>query len=331
MTQLRPPVVHVDPFFDGEFGNLRRADPNAQPAASNLGYADPDSDRTENGQPLTSVMRASPARLRGVIIPKSNDGVPVGLELHEMANVVVHIDPDIPGQGGAVRLGTLTPELISAAADAAAAVTPPPSDISSRRFRSSATMRAIADAGDSQSPEPVRVSYAAPGPQGVVSTTSGPIPQHPHQPHAQQPQPVQRRVVPMNGGARVSPFTSVAPVQRGNGVTQAAQAPAAPPVVAAPTVHVFFEIQHFGEHDAYYHSAQVADGFAILIRDTRFQGPRYFPSPSNSDESPSMRMNIEGTTEIYQVTPTGIMFTYRDCEFCVLTCAHVGSLDQSGA
>jgi hypothetical protein len=94
------------------------------------------------------------------------------------------------------------------------------------------------------------------------------------------------------------------------------QSPPPPERVQQPMYEVTFEIERFGTHTADYHDILVQDGFIVLVYDSNAPGRMYVP-PAQED-APPMAIAIAGHDMVYLVHTTGIHYSYRNMEFCVL-------------
>jgi len=352
--QLR--AIQIDPFFDGEAGQGQdaalppREDAGAPATPPNrYGYQAADQYTTTHGLPMTAVMRPGPEGLRGTVIPRATmGGIPMGTTPHAPANLEVNIDPHIAGQSSTVRLGDINATSVRAAAQQAQGVTPEPYSIETARLRGAAVMHGIANNAqpDQAFREPPQTPPQAAPHQQPHYPQQGQQPQYDQQqpavqPQVHQPAPAGHNVVPapnMQQGAQAQP----APRRRISPLSAFNQAPPPPQrelrqidlrdespadaVGQPPTIEVTFEIQHFGTHQAYYHDIIVETGFMVLIWDTRYRGPKYFPPPAQDESAPPLALNITGTNEVYLVHTTGIQYENQGREHCVLMVERVGAL-----
>lgn len=87
-----------------------------------------------------------------------------------------------------------------------------------------------------------------------------------------------------------------------------------------PNVRVRFEIEHFGEQESWYHDVvktSRADGttaFLVLVYDRRYKGPYYMPG----DMASPLGVRVAQEKVVYLAHSTGMRFTHRQLEYCVL-------------
>ncbi len=67
--------------------------------------------------------------------------------------------------------------------------------------------------------------------------------------------------------------------------------------------------------------------FVVLIYDTRYNGPKYFPQKAQKDDAPPMALNITGTNESTR-SNDGIQYPQGPLEHCVLIVERTGQLTQ---
>ncbi len=308
--QLRP--IQIDPFFDGDGGGATGY-VQSQPAATIVNGA-----TGYNGvdQQTLSNMRPGASGLRGTIIPRATvGGIPVGTHPHVTADVEVNIDPHIYGQSSRVRLGDLNPRSIYAAEAIARELTPEPTNIQTLRLRGATIMHTLANqAHQSQAQlEPVLMAH-----QAVRPVVPQPLNQFPGTPAPSLPTPPQ--MVPRMQRT-LSPLAAFDQQQRQPPTRELRNIDlqAEPvPQVGPPKIQVVFEMEHFGTLPVSYHDVIVADGFLVLMYDTRHQGStKYFP-PKAKGDAPRTALMIVGAPEAYLVQTTGIQFEQDGKEFCVL-------------
>jgi hypothetical protein len=237
--------------------------------------------------------------------------------------VVIHIDPHLPGTS-AIRLGDLTPQVLNGADLTARELTEEPTTMAELRLRGATAMRAAAElvGHDGRGEQPVVVDATSPGSRAVVHQT---LPTAPASTIAatHTRQFAQRQITPLQAFQRPMASTFTGPEVRA--VDMQRQLPAAGP--SAPGIEVTFEMERWGVNRAYYHDVLIQNGVIILIYDTRWQGPRYFP-PADRAEQPAMAMNITGRSDVYLVQATAIQFVHGHEEFCVLLVEQSGQLPQ---
>lgn len=324
------PAIFYDPYFDGDQQQQQEVAPPPD-ANRHPGYRDAGTEQTANGRSVLQVIRPGPRGLRGTIIPRSTPaGIPQGFRPHATSNIEVNIDPHIPGQSTRVRLGDINEQIVRQATQLAEEITPEPFSRETQRLRSSAIMHGIAGLAQRNVPQP-----AAPPPLTMhqdVQTHSYPPAPPPQQSgyvqanhlgdvghRAPPPQP-RRRVSPLSAFNQAPPpqvvdETNLRPIQ----LREAA---------GHPQVHVTFELEHFGVHEAYYHDVVIQEGFLVLVMNLNYNGPKYFP-PTQAD-APMLALNVTGTDEIYSVQTTGVHFQHANFEYCVLMIDRVGHLPPEG-
>lgn len=349
MTQ---PRIIIDPYFDGEAGAdarvTRQREDSGPPATppSQHGYHDAGMEMTATGggRSALQVMRPGPEGLRGVVIPRATlGGIPQGTRPHATAGLEVTIDPHISGQSARIRLGDVTEESVARATEVARSMTPEPYNIETQRLRGAAELHAIAAAAQARGSEPIPPMHQPQQPQPHQFGQPAPAPQaQVYQPQPQYGQPYVQathmqeavRPLPPQPRRRVSPlqaFNQPAPQQVDPRELRHIDIRDEQPMESRgqmPQIHCFFEVQGFGELEAYYHDIVVQQGFLVLIFDSRFRGPKYFPPTAVQDNPPQLAMNISGTQEVYQLQTTGVLYEHNGYEHCVLMIERVGQLPQ---
>lgn len=326
--QPRTRIIELDPFFDRDGTSPAPALQAMQHQPIVTGYGNTGGYAPVDPQTMNN-MRPSAAGLRGTIIPRATiGGIPVGTQPHVTQDVIVNIDPHIPGQSSAVRLGDINARTVSQAAQVAAQMTPEPTDISTVRLRGAAMMHTLAH--QTQGGFSAREA-AAVLPQPVPAFQPQQQPQYP-QPQYQQPQ-VQQPPRPVPGARRaVSPLSAFnQPRPAGTRELREIDIPYEAPVpqqVGPPTVQVVFEMEHFGTLPVNYHDVIVQEGFIVLVFDNRHTGStKYFPPTQRGETGPRMAINIVGTPDVYLVQTTGVQFEHESREFCVLMIEQSGALE----
>ena len=313
MTRI-PAPLHLDPFFDGEGGDVA---PAAIPREGNTGARSPtpsgaggyqavEDSTLSDGRPMSHVMRSGTQGLRGTVIPHaSQGGVPAGTRPHDLANLEVNIDPHIEGQSVVVRLGDVTSETLARAnemadqvTDAGAAFT-----VEQQRLRGAAVMHGIAAQHQEVQEHTLPMATMPQAPGNIPAPNLG---------HVAGPQPA-RVTSPLRA------FTERPDTIQGREprAIDLSQSPTVEHAITAPKVEVTFEIEQFGVHTAHYHEVLVEGGFIVLIYNSAYQhGNRYFPTAGPT--SPPMALNIAGRPEVYLVETTGFHYAYNGLEFCIL-------------
>jgi hypothetical protein len=176
--QPRTRIIELDPFFDRDGTSPAPALQAMQHQPIVTGYGHTGGYAPVDPQTMNN-MRPSAAGLRGTIIPRATiGGIPVGTHPHVTQDVVVNIDPHIPGQSSSVRLGDINARTVSQATQVASQMTPEPTDISTVRLRGAAMMHTLA--------HQTQGGFAA---REVTPVVPQPVPPfQPQQPQYQQPQ-----------------------------------------------------------------------------------------------------------------------------------------------
>lgn len=322
MNQPNTRIIELDPFFD-------RGDTSPNPALQAMqqqpivtgygqaGYIPADHQTLSN-------MRPTSTGLRGTIIPRATiGGIPVGTQPHATQDVVVNIDPHIPGQSSSVRLGDINARTVSQATQIAAQLTPEPTDIATVRLRGSAMMHTLANAGQNgfAAREAVPV---VPQPMGEPQFVQPQIPQvRQPVPRQQAPQGARRAISPL-AAFNQQPVPGTRPLRE---IDIPFEQPAAAQV-GPPGVQVIFEMEHFGNLPINYHDVIVQEGFIVLVFDTRHTAStKYFPPTPKGDSGPRMALNIVGTPEVFLVQTTGMQFEHDSREYCILMIEQTGALE----
>ena len=320
-------VIQLDPYFDGpEAGATHKQDDSnfAYTPHTARGYQDAGAVLDERGVPLTGRMRPGPEGVRGTVIPSATmHGVPRGVKPHDVADIKVVIDPQIPNQSSVVRLGDITEDAVMAATNEARQMVPEPVNPETARLMGAAILhniaahskeRVIPEAGDphqlQQAGYPMQPQQIPPQPQAP----QGPF--APQQP-MQAPAP-QKRVSPLTAFNQANVQQTAAP--------QAPQAPVpqpAPVAPAQPTIGVTFEAQGFGNIDSHFHDVIVEDNFIVFLYDTSTPGQTpYFPQapPANNEgEAPPMACQVHGHDDVaYLIQPVGLTYQVQGVKHCVV-------------
>lgn len=338
----RPAInLQVDPFFEGEGSRINR---QLLPGYRNgdqdtFAVTDPRGNQTGAlaGRSISSVL---PGRLGATIVPEANPGgVPDGFSPNDMSQVRIYIDPHINGAGVPVDLGRITPGMMADAAEAAAAVTPPPRGLKMQRFRGSATMHALSQAtqGDGHveamgrfnvHPEDLR---DPPPPEERPALQRAAV-------QYTQPAPAPQAVA---GGARrlLSSFTKPAvQVQQ----PQGAQARQADLTAAEPKIRINFEIKLMNPQTnamfampqtALYHFVHrsVDDGQFLLGWNENH--PHKMHELPEGENAPEIAMEVEGRPEVYlvQVLPVryaGVQFPGMPGKYTLVQLVVLARLDE---
>jgi hypothetical protein len=300
----------LDPFFDGDGGNVRT--PLGAPVPGTENYRDISTERLANDRTIADRIPHRNDGIRGVVIPHATPGGTVrGIRPNDLNGVQIVVDPHIEGQSAVLDLGQMTPALMDQATNMAAQMTPEPDSIQTQRLRGSAAMHGVAalNGGSRRT--------ISQGPATIPSPNLGrmgqPVPRNvrPLQAFAQQPQPVYE-----NGSRELRAIDIGAPTRQ-------------IPTIAAPTMQVLFEIEHFGTHEAVYHDVLVGEAFIVLIYRTDYQGSKYFPE--NRDvKAPPLALMIQGQSKAYLVHTTGVRYVYEGNEHCVLLVERVTDMPPEG-
>lgn len=289
-----PHIIQLDPFYDQVGGSGVKGNPQSQD--TNYAVVEPEASRN---------MPVSAVGLRGTVIPKAFGNVPTGTNPQATANMIVTIDPHIPGQSTTVRLGDLTPAVLQAATARASKLVPPPTDIGQQRLLSSTVFHETLAVNQPEKQASHDVTPVVPSDFGAQEAPAIP----------------QRQV---RNAMRGSPLTAF------NMSQQAQQSPpmatptlmhgmAQPASVGPPTVPVVFEMEHFGKMTARYHEVIFDDRFIVLVYDTRHTSSvKYFPPVATGEHSPRIAISVEDSNEGYLIQTTGIQFQLDAQELCIL-------------
>jgi len=343
------PVIRIDPFFDGEGGPQtddqlpgHAGGPPANMsgnvkgttkayASHTTGYHDINNQYTDNGRPMSAVMRGGgPAGIGGTIIPRSGmGGVPLGTQPHDTKNVQVNYDPHLEGQSAHIMLSEVTEAAIhNAEILADQAGIPPAMDINTMRMRGAAIMQGI----ESQSHMPVENQQLAPVSGVAVANIEAPNMTKVASGHA-NPQ-AKREIRPLAHFNQAP--APVAPIPE-----QEAGSPAAPQVRTvdlsqtptggvgnkAPSKWVTFEVEVFGALRVNYHNVLIENGFIVLVYDNTYTGGEMWVPPSG-DETPPLAMHIDGDDTVYLVLTTGLQYSHGDNTYCILMIEQTGQLPE---
>ncbi len=307
--------VHIDPFFDGEPGFVKNTQVHGLFGTAE--YTEPNKVRLENGEPLLRALPSGPRGLMGMVIPHATaGGVPRGVNPHDVSKFDVHIDPHLHGQSSTIRLGRLNNELLLQGMQISQEQTPEGDTLEMNRLRASTAFHAVAqlvEQADRGAPKPMGVGIAAQS----------------YQPPAPASQAVAVASLAAPRAAAVSPLqalrqASAAPVPESPAVAPVTAAPLSSPASAptpAPQYSLLFEIENFGQLEAFYHDVKVqtgadGDGQMVLVYDRRFKGTKWWP-PTGENAKP-MGVCINGGDEVYLVHTTGFQYADGDKEYCVL-------------
>jgi len=277
-----------------------------------VGYRDiQDGGQLATGQHVAAAAGTGPRGIRGCIIPTSSGGTPQGFNPHDLHGLVMHVDPLIPGQSVCVPLGDISPgELRAANAQGHDAVqdgaAQDPRVVS--RLRAAASFHSLMN-GDNIRPVaedtmvPQANAPAAANGSGVVRVIDG------------DPQQQPRRLVsPLAafGQPAMPPQPAAQPAMRV--VDSSRQLPTEGPAMA-PQKSVLFDVPGFGNLQAHYHDVIVVPAAIVLSLDVRYQGNRFFPSPTSEAK---VACQIGDQDVYYLVSHTGIRFTFRGYEIHIL-------------
>jgi hypothetical protein len=353
--------LQVDPFFDDEEEGFVPSRQPGVPAYARV-YKDPSNERFRAGDSILNIAGAGPRGTYGVLIPhakEGNSGVPNGIDPNNLGDIVINIDPQLPGQNCTLQLKDLSADLMEQVLEEGRELSPDTSTLPRRRKQAS-TMFRLAALHIEEGTAPPGQPLAAKQPQrraGRAVKARQQIAQ------AQQPTP---KAAPTGPASPVLQQTSQAfgppPLQKGKVkgfLKQFAQPPAQPlmdapvqenydqvpekqpgpmqpikqAVVEVPTVQVAFELQGFGQHDAVYHDVTLSDDgqTMTLVYDNNFtSGSKWFPrKPEADDESlQEFALQIIGRPEVYLVTHSGVQYAYGNLEFCTLNIHKVGAFGE---
>lgn len=278
-----PSKLIIDPFYDSPRSHMGAGDAGVQ-------YADPNHDSSRYHDVTDPNIPRGPRGLTGVIIPSATrEGYSPARNPNRPSGITVHVDPDIKGQSISLDAAAFNKEILNAATDEVDAMGVDPA------IRASTIMMVAARiAKDGQAVK----TAAAPAPvQTPVQYVPAPTPIW-HDPSAERVsyQPPRDTRGPLQ--ILSSPLAH-APVELG-------------PV--EPTQGVYFEIEHFGTQEAYYHAVVRAGKFLILALQERYKGHRYMPGNIASQ----IGVAVEGWTDVFIVQATNIKFKHNGYEYCVL-------------
>jgi hypothetical protein len=332
----------LDPFFDSGSRAIDR--PDTANTVTRPGYTDTTQAVLENGQPILQALPMGPSGLRGVVIPPhaGNGGVPQGYNPHDLRGVKVHIDPHIHGQQKALDLTDLAKEAVAMASDEATndingspeltqALTDP---MARRRFRASTALHNVDNSGPlitdvdqnnigldlpvTREMEEEQARRAAEAERAAAANAPRVAPTN----QAQTPPPAQPAppVLPQKVASPLAAFGQTPPEQAPMPPSAASQMnfvdtskPLAP-ATEAPGRRVQYELQGYGQLEAWYHEIIIQDDKMILVYNNEFTGgQKFFPSGDKQ-----IAVAVAGTGLCYLAQPTGIQYPQGNSEHCVL-------------
>jgi len=352
------PVLHIDPFFDGEGGLEQQvalpdyadelagrqatlapaaplqSSPNVRgttaAAVSNVvGYRDVREMALNDGRPMAAVMRGGPTGLGGTVIPHAGlGGVPQGVRVHDPSALEVNIDPHIEGGRSRVKLAEVAGN-IQEAQQMAAEATPEPYNMETLRLRGAAIMHGVAQLSNVQREA---VGQAPVQYQDPPVTTS---PQAANIPAPNQSQWAGQGATPQHGGgmhqAPQQPVRQARPLQAFNQPSQTVDADSgremrpidlsgSPNPVERGARSPDVEIV-FEIEQFGSHTANYHDvvvGNGFVVLVYDQGYPGRMYAPPSSENAPPMAIAITGHDSVYLVHSTGIQYAYGNQEFCVL-------------